>query len=116
MAHHSEQPIRLRRSIAAIALLIIAGTVAADDDDRVQYDHNQARRLQREGAIVSLESVLERAQQIHPGELFEVELERHHHAAHYLYEIEILDEDGRVWELTFDARNGAFLEEKIEKD
>jgi len=75
-------------------------------------EHDHARRLRREGAIVSLETVADAVQRVRPGELLKVELERER--GRYVYEVEILDADGHVWELRFDARDGSLLKEEAE--
>jgi len=69
--------------------------------------HDEAQRLQASGAIVPLEQVLEQARARMPGRLLELELEREH--GMLIYEIEIIDADGIVWELEFNAVNGEFL-------
>jgi uncharacterized membrane protein YkoI len=75
-------------------------------------EHDHARRLRRKGAIVSLETVASAAQRVRPGELLEVELERKR--GRYVYEVEILDAEGQVWEMRFDARDGSLLKEEAE--
>ncbi|MCK9532947.1 MAG: PepSY domain-containing protein [Gammaproteobacteria bacterium] len=74
--------------------------------------HDHARRLRQEGSIVALATVADAAQRVRAGELLEVELK--HRRGHYIYEVEILDERGQVWELKFDARDGNFLEEEAD--
>lgn len=77
-----------------------------------ETEHDHARRLHNEGAIVSLESVTRAAQGYRAGDLLEVELERKR--GNYIYEVEILDAQGQVWELHFDARDGTFLKEEAD--
>lgn len=79
---------------------------------RADADHLTARRLRDAGEILSLERIAERARAEKPGEVLETELKQKH--GRYIYEIEILDVGGRVWELKFDARSGALI--KIEKE
>lgn len=80
--------------------------------EETETEHDHARRLQREGAILPLEQVVSSAQARHAGELLEVELE--HKRGRYVYEVEILDPQGRVWEMRFDAHDGTFLREEVE--
>lgn len=80
--------------------------------EELETEHDHARRLHREGAIVSLESVVDVAQGMRAGDLLEVELEHKH--GQYIYEVEILDPSGQVWELRFDAHDGAFLREEAD--
>ncbi|HEX5538994.1 MAG TPA: PepSY domain-containing protein [Methylophilaceae bacterium] len=80
--------------------------VAADDDQTL------ARKLRASGEILPLENIAARAQAIKPGELLETELEHKH--GRYIYEVEILDKTGQVWELKLDARTAELL--KLERD
>ena len=61
-----------------------------------------------------LEAVLEKARALHPGQVLEVELEDKRRG--YVYEVELLDEQGRVWEMKFDAHTGELLRKKQEND
>ncbi|MBF0126172.1 MAG: PepSY domain-containing protein [Magnetococcales bacterium] len=79
----------------------------ADDED-----HERARRLVRSGEIRSLESILRSHGKRLEGRLLEVELERKNGL--FLYEIELVNGQGRVVELEFDARTGKLLREKRE--
>lgn len=103
----------LRRGDAvllAVALLLTMPLAAyADDDDNAV---ESARQLRARGVIVPLERIVEEAQRIHPGRMIATEFETKH--GRYIYEIEILDKDGSVWELKFDATTGAFIKEKKE--
>ena len=76
----------------------------ADDDSR------RARDGVRRGEMVPLEQLLAQAAREHPGEVLEVEHDGDE------YEIEILREDGRVVELSYDARTGRLLEFEVEDD
>jgi uncharacterized membrane protein YkoI len=89
-------------------LLFCAGIAPAVAED----DHVTARRLRESGQILPLEQILERARARQPGHVLETELERKRDR--YVYEVEILDADGWVWELKFDARTGELI--KLERD
>ena len=71
-------------------------------------DQVEARRLREAGQILPLEAIVERAKAAHPGKLLDSELDRED--GRYVYELELLDEQGVVWELTYDAATGALLE------
>ncbi len=45
--------------------------------------------------------------QTHPGRIMEVELEKKRNR--YIYEIELVDKNGKVWELKIDAATGSLL-------
>lgn len=80
--------------------------------EEAEAEHDHARRLRREGSILSLETVVAKAHARRTGELLEVELEHEH--GQYVYEVEILDQAGKVWELRFDAHDGSFLREELD--
>ena len=88
-------------------LLLLFGNAAFGSDD-----HETARRLSEDGEILSLETILQRAQQHQPGRVLEVEFDNYR--GQYIYEVEILNAKGVVWELEFDARTGQLLERKQE--
>ncbi len=71
-----------------------------------------ARKLSASGQILSLEKITKAAKALKPGEILETELERKHGA--YVYEVEILDDKGLVWELKLDAKTGKLI--KMEQD
>lgn len=95
----------MRLAFPALALLTVLGAygAAADDDD-----HYRARELREAGEIVPLEQILESARALVPGRVLEVELKQEHGVR--VYGIEILDRDGRVWELEYAAGNGELIE------
>ena len=75
-------------------------------------DHLAARRLHEAGEIRSLEDIRARARAEKPGEVIETELERSN--GRYVYEVEILDAQGQVWELKLDAKTGDLLGMEID--
>jgi uncharacterized membrane protein YkoI len=89
--------------------LLCAASIASAD----RRDHDDARALREQGAIVPLEEILRAATAQHPGRVVEVELDRKDGA--YVYEIELLDAGGEVWELKYDARTGALVKEEVER-
>jgi len=94
-------------TVFATGLLLMPLVASADKDD-----HERAKQLRDSGDIVALEIILQKAQEKHPGKVLEVELETEHDSV--VYEIEVLDARGVVWEIKFDARNGEFI--KSEKE
>ena len=79
---------------------------SADDD------HARARELVKSGEIVPLEKLLKETLSNKPWRILEVELEREN--GRLVYEVEVIDEQGRVRELLFDARSGELLGEESE--
>ncbi len=95
----------------AILLLLLAITALpapamADKEDEIDY--LEARRLMEKGVILPLQTILEKVQ----GRVVEVELE--HERDRYLYEIEVLNDNGIVIELEFDATTGELIKTEIE--
>jgi len=64
------------------------------------------------GSILPLAQILKQVAIDYPGRILEVEFEREH--GQYVYEIELVDEDGLVWELEYDAENGKLIERERE--
>ena len=93
-----------RKSLVGICLLLIAGSVLADSD------HDKARQLREAGDILSLEKILQKVQSNHPGKVLEVELETKHDKL--VYEIELLDAQGKVWKLKVNPHTGELLQRK----
>jgi len=75
-------------------------------------DHDKAKRLVETGEILSLQDILIKVREIHPGKILEVELENKDQRK--IYEIELLRQDGTVLELKFDAKSGKHLSTKKE--
>ncbi len=98
---------RIRQIFFAAGMTLLIGAALADDD------HLEARRLVEEGAIQPLEKILEQVREKQPGRILEVELEQDDGC--YIYEIELLDEEGVVWELVIDAQNGELLKTEQEE-
>lgn len=77
-------------------------------------DQSQVRALVEQGRILPLAELLDRLPADRSGRVLEVELEEHR--GMLIYEIEILDEQDRVWELKLDAQTGRLLEREREHD
>ncbi|NKE72027.1 PepSY domain-containing protein [Candidatus Manganitrophus noduliformans] len=92
--------------IVFVVLILFPGGALADGD------HDRAKQLKEAGEILSLEQVIERAKRDHPGQLLEAELDEK--KGRFIYELELLDEEGIVWELKYDAKSGELLKEKQE--
>ncbi|MDH5302094.1 MAG: PepSY domain-containing protein [Gammaproteobacteria bacterium] len=88
-----------------VSLLVLSTPLLASQDE--------ARRLAEQGEIQSLEKLVRSANQMVAGRVIEAELK--HRKDQLLYEIEILDERGVVWEFVFDARNGKLLKKLKEE-
>lgn len=95
----------------AAALFVTFSIPAKAGED---ISHVEARKLQAAGEILSFEKIAEIARSIKPGDILETELERSRKSGIYIYEVEILDAKGVVWELDINAKTGELI--KIEID
>lgn len=99
---------KLTAVILIATTLLTASILHADGKE----SFNEARRLTQSGRIQPLQDLLKVIQTEKQGRVLEAELEQKGH--HYLYEIEILDELGVVWEYKIDATTGKILERELE--
>lgn len=95
-------------AISTAALIASFSTISRASDD----DRDAARKLLQSGEILPLETILQKAREIQPGQVLEVDFESKR--GRYIYELEILDTDGVVYELYLDARNGELLKRERE--
>ncbi|NOY71461.1 MAG: PepSY domain-containing protein [Gammaproteobacteria bacterium] len=75
-------------------------------------DHQQARHLKELGEILPLEQIIKAAKAKQSGRVIEIELENKD--GRYLYEVELLNARGEVWELYFDATTGQLIKHERE--
>lgn len=92
-------------AIAAGVLFLVSTSTGLSDDD-----HDRAKKLKEAGDILPLERIIEKAEAEHPGHILEAGLEEK--KGRLIYELEILDHNGIVWELKFDARTGELLKQE----
>jgi uncharacterized membrane protein YkoI len=92
--------------VLAVALALgIAPIASADDDDAAR-----AAQLVKSGDIMPLEQILQKAQAVHAGKVIESDLD--HEMGRYVYEVEVLDDQGVVWEIDLDAKTGEVIKSK----
>ena len=94
------------------ALAIGAATLAVSPAVHAGGDQEVARELRAKGKILPLEQILKKAMVHRAGTVIEAEFEIE--GSRFVYELEILDSNGVVWELEFDASTGELL--KLERD
>ena len=75
-------------------------------------DHVAARKLREAGEILPLEKIAERARTTKPGQILGTELD--YKKGRYVYEVEILDEHGQVWEIKLDAKTGTLIKMEVD--
>jgi len=104
--------------ILVLACLLSAAVVPvwADGDGKSRSsredgnDHDRVRRAVERGEILPLTDILKHTSKAYPGQLIEAELEVED--GEMIYELVIISEDGRVYKLYYDARNGDLLKVK----
>lgn len=92
------------RYLLAIPLLLLPLAVSADQG------HDRARQALREGRVLPLTAIIERAQKAQPGDVLEVELEDEH--GRLIYEVKVIDPSGKVIEVLLDASTGEVIGRK----
>ena len=97
-------------SVLLLLFVLLFGARAAFAEE----DHETARRAVERGELLPLSQILAAAEKRYPGRVVEVDLDRED--GRYFYEIEVLLQDGRVIELTYDGRTGELLETEIDDD
>jgi uncharacterized membrane protein YkoI len=68
--------------------------------------------VQKSAGILPLEEILQRVKTQYPGRVVETELEHKH--GRYVYEIDVVSDDGVKKELKYDAKTGALISSKVE--
>jgi uncharacterized membrane protein YkoI len=98
----------MRRPALAL-LLCLAATPALPQAG----EHDIVRRAVEAGQLKPLAEILAKVQAEHPGKVLDVDLERDRKGRRY-YEIKLLKNDGRRWEIRVDAETGAELGRQAE--
>ncbi|QHP71300.1 peptidase [Bradyrhizobium sp. LCT2] len=93
------RPHRLRTLILAAAIMVAGGGASA-----FARDHDDARRAVEAGEIRPLADILNVVRGRLPGDVVGVKLERE--AGAWKYELRVVDDKGRVFEIHIDARSG----------
>lgn len=106
--------VRLLMPVLLLSGLCLTQSAAAESGylQLADLDVSEVRRLKEAGAIMPLESLLQRVRRDYPGRVIEIELEKEDDR--YVYELEIVDDNGIVWEIELDARTGELLERERE--
>lgn len=91
--------LRRIRTLILAAALVAAGGVSA-----LARDHDDARRAVEAGEIRPLADILTTIKGKLPGEVVGVKLERE--AGAWVYELRVVDDKGRLFEINVDAKSG----------
>ncbi len=95
-------------ALSALTALLLLGSSPAWASDKA--DQDRALQAVQNGEILPLRTVLERLEKELPGQVLEVELERKQ--ALWVYEVKLLQRDGRRVKLLLDARDASILQRK----
>ena len=93
-------------------LVLAAGTISQAAAASEAVSQAEIRELVRQGAILPLDTILERFPATEYGKLLDLEVERE--GGRLVYEFEFLRADGRILEVEVDARDGAVLQQEVE--
>lgn len=79
---------------------------AAGRDD----DHDRAREALKAGQVMPLRTLLERLERKYPGQVLDIEIEEED--GRLVYEVKLLQNDGRLIKLALDAKTATVLSRK----
>lgn len=97
----------LRRAALAAIVIAMTPSLAAAQEEDSKADHELARQALQRKEILPLDEVLRAIRDRVPGEIVEIELEREQER--WIYEVEIIDETGRMRDVLVDAKNAEIL-------
>lgn len=88
---------------ALVAVLTACATLPAVADD----DLPKMRAIAAGAKLISLEDAQAKALVAKPGTIVDVDLERRFMGRNYDYEFEVIDAEGKEWEVNINARDGS---------
>ena len=86
-----------------IAVLLSGANLSAGGEG----DHDRARQAVEAGEVLPLHTIMQRVERDYPGQVIEVELERHQRR--WIYEIKLLRSGGALVKIKVDARDGSVI-------
>lgn len=90
-----------------ILLALTASALLTPGFAQAGEGHEKAKQLKDAGEILPLETVIKTATEKKPGRVIEAELKKSRGG--YVYEIELVDKSGVVWELKYNAKTGELI-------
>jgi len=103
--------------VRLVALLLMLAAAPAQADRHRNGggdDHDRARFAREAGEVLPLSDILAAARAARPGRIIELDLERED--GRWIYELELISPDGRLYEMEIDAATGEILEIEREED
>lgn len=104
------KPSKLNLSVAAIFFLNIAAFNAHADDDDLQ----EIAAISKEFSLISLDQAKAKALAAKPGLVTDAEIDNRKFGKGWEYEFEIVDADGKEWDVNIDAKTGEVLKTRRE--
>lgn len=92
----------MRTALIAVLTAFATLPALADDDDLPKM-----RAVAAGAKLISLEDAQTKALAAKPGTLVGVDLERRFMGRNYDYEFEVIDAEGKEWEVNINARDGS---------
>ncbi|HQN65596.1 MAG TPA: PepSY domain-containing protein [Methylophilus sp.] len=96
-------------AISTIFMSLFSFKVVADDDDE-----HEIEMYTKEFGLITLEDARKKALAAKPGVVKDADLENRKFSKGWDYEFEIVDSDGKEWEVNIDAKTGQV--ESIHRD
>jgi uncharacterized membrane protein YkoI len=97
----------LHCAVLAAAAGIVALPPALAQEQNSEPDHELARQALQRKEILPLDQVLGAIRDRMPGEIVEIELERDQ--GRWIYEVEVVDETGRMRDVLVDAKDAKII-------
>lgn len=98
------------RVVVTLVALLSAALLATGTAHASERDHELARQALERGEVLPLREVLDRVERQYGGQVLKVEFERED--GRFVYEIRLLQDDGRMAKLEVDAKDGKVLKIK----
>lgn len=102
----------MRMKLLLTIVAVVFSATALTNVHGQRRDHDTARAAVAAGERLSLSTILARIEASHGGRILEIE--RDTFKGREVYEIELLEDDGRVIELTVDAIDGTVLDSEYD--
>ncbi len=96
-----KKPISTFTLVSLLSLSLLSPLAFADDDI------HEIEAISKELGLITLEQAKTKALAAKPGAVADVDLENRKFGKGWDYEFEIVDADGREWEVLVDAKTGA---------
>ncbi|HZV62295.1 MAG TPA: PepSY domain-containing protein [Methylophilaceae bacterium] len=94
-------PNTFKTIVIAAGVAALSSPAFADDDDVTE-----AKAIAAAAGLMTLEQATEKALQAKPGTVIEVELDKRTLPQGWDYEFEIVDAEGKEWDVNIDAKTG----------